>query len=45
MSRNYNEYEYSKNIAKTMSNGEMKLKEDTELPEDLSPIQGFGGMN
>lgn len=46
MSRNYHDYQFSKNVDKTMRPDGVSLKEgiraEQELAEDLSPIQGFG---
>ena len=43
MSRSYHDYEFSKNVNKTMEHkGDSGLREETELPEDLSPVNGFG---
>ena len=48
MSRNYHDYEFSKNVDKTLETGNTtatSLKEDQGLAEDLSPIHGFAGVN
>ena len=42
MSRNYHDYEFAKNVTKTMEHREQPFKEDTEIPEDLGPLNGFG---
>lgn len=43
MSRNYHDYEFAKNVKTTMEHkGENVLKDDHGLPEDLSPVNGFG---
>jgi len=44
MSRNYNEYVYTNSVTKktpveSLSQG---IKEEQELEEDLSPVNGFG---
>lgn len=42
MSRNYHDYVVSKNVAKTMGTQESMAKEETDLPEDLAALHGFG---
>lgn len=43
MSRNYHDYEFTKNVSKTMKpDGHVNVKEDPELNEDLSTLNGFG---
>ena len=46
MSRNYHDYEFSKNVSKTMDQDKVNLKDglkaEMDLGEDLSPISSFG---
>lgn len=42
MSRNYNEYQWTKNMAKVAEQKPQPFKEETELPEDLNALTGFG---
>jgi hypothetical protein len=46
MSRSYHEYQFAKNVEKTLRpDGEdlrAGIKAEEELAEDLAPIQGFG---
>lgn len=41
MSRSFHDYEFSKNVSKTLNSDQTK-KIQEEMPEDLSPIQNFG---
>lgn len=45
MSRSYHEYEYAKNVGKTLRpDGDIseQVKAEDQLAEDLAPIQEFG---
>ena len=46
MSRNFHDYQFAKNVDKTMRPDGVDLREgikhEEALAEDLSPIQGFG---
>lgn len=43
MSRNYNEYEYTRSVMKgTMEPQHPKVNQEMELAEDLAPIHSFG---
>lgn len=42
MSRNYHDYEFSKNVKTTMEHRESPLKMDEGMPEDLSALNSFG---
>ena len=41
MSRNYNEYQYTKNLGKALEPSP-KIKVQEEIPEDLGPLHNFG---
>ena len=48
MSRNYHDYEFAKNVDKTMQqeNGQdlqFKMRAEQDLEEDLAPVQSFMG--
>jgi hypothetical protein len=48
MSKNYHDYNFTKNIQKTMKHEPSLaegLKAEDDLAEDLSPLQGFQGLN
>ncbi len=46
MSRNFHDYQFARNIEKTMEsdgpNLQQGIKDEEALSEDLAPIQGFG---
>lgn len=45
MSRNYSEYQWTKNMAQVAETKPQPFKEDSEMPEDLSALNGFGALN